>query len=198
MGLILCTAHLVGDAPIGFSRAIQSVKGTGEGHDKFEERTWREKMHTNKDGHVMLPGAAVKNALGEVAKYLSESVPGKGKATWTKHFEAGTMVTQDFPLMRDGKPILAKEVECVRLFVPASGKRGDGKRVWKHFPVIQTWETTVQIYLLDPMLADKPEKVETYLGHGGKFIGFGFYRPRNNGNWGRFHVKSFKHDEVKA
>ena len=72
------------------------------------------------------------------------------------------------------------------------GKKGGGTRVWKTFPVIQEWETEVEIMLLDPLLSDKPEKVREYLEHAGKFIGIGFFRPRNGGYFGRFTVEDFK------
>lgn len=182
---------LVGTAPIGFSVPIQSQRKTGEGHDAFEERTWRERMHVTPTGEVFIPPTALKNCLAEVAKYLSESVPGKGKSTYTKHFEAGVMVTD--PMLLGVK---AKDVPGLRLFVPASGKRGDGKRVWKTFPVLQTWQVHATIYVLDPVLIDKPEKIHEYLEHAGKFIGMGFFRPRNNGYFGRFAVENFKHHKV--
>jgi hypothetical protein len=118
-------------------------------------------------------------------------VPGKGKATFTKHFEAGVLATDPMPL-----GIKADDIPGERLFVPASGKRGDGKRVWKTFPVLKTWETVGTVYLLDPVLTDKPQKVEEYLEHAGKFIGMGRFRPRNNGFYGRFRVEGFKTEKV--
>lgn len=134
---------------------------------------------------------AVKNCLSECAKFLGESVPGKGKATYTKHFEAGTLVTDPLQL-----GVKADKIDGERLFVPASGKRGDGKRVWKTFPVLREWETSGTVYLLDPVLIDKPDKVREYLEHAGKFIGLGRFRPRNNGFYGRFKVESFKSEKL--
>lgn len=185
MKTVTCT--LVGVAPISFSKAITSKKNTGESHDAFEERTWKERCHIDNNGTIFIPPTAIKNCLAEVAKYLSESVPGKGKATWTKHFEAGVIVSD--PLMLDVK---IGKVECERVFVPADGKRGGGKRVWKTFPIIRQWKTQVIINLLDPQLIDHPDKVKEYLEHAGKFIGLGRFRPRNNGYYGRFEVENFR------
>ena len=185
--MLVCNARIEGTAPISFSRVIQSSKNTGEGSDAFEERTWRERLHVNKDGVVFIPPMAVKNALSEVAKYLSEVVPGKGKATYTKHFEAGIMVIDPIVL-----GVKASAVTGEKLFVPADGRRGSGKRVWKTFPVIPEWSGDVVIYAMDPVLVDKPEKIKEYLEHAGKFIGLGRFRPRNNGFYGRFKVASFK------
>lgn len=178
---------LIGTSPISFSAPIQSVRNTGEAHDAFEERTWRERLHVDENGEVFIPPSALKNCLAEVAKYLSETVPGKGKSTYTKHVEAGVLVTDPIRL---GIP--ASSVVGERLFVPSSGKRGDGSRVWKRFPVIPSWRADASLYLLDPILIDKPQKIAEYLQHAGRFIGLGRFRPRNNGFYGRFRVENFK------
>lgn len=181
-----------GISPISFSRPIESKKRTGETSDAFEERTWRERIHVDANGIAFIPPSAIKNCMSDVAKYLSEPVPGKGKATYTKHFEAGLLVIDPLPL-----GVKAEDIAGERLFVPASGKRGDGKRVWKTFPVIPAgWKASGTLLLLDPVLIDKPEKVEEYLRHAGKFIGLGRFRPRNNGYYGRFDVKAFSVKEA--
>lgn len=179
-------ATITGTSPISFSAPIQSSRNTGESHDAFEERTWRERLHVDRNGVVFIPPTAVKNCLAEVAKYLSESVPGKGKSTYTKHFEAGVLITDPIPL-----GVKRDEVAGEKLFVPADGRRGSGKRVWKTFPTLPTWTGEIIIYLLDPILVDKPAKVREYLEHAGKFIGLGRFRPRNNGYYGRFEVTKF-------
>jgi len=83
-----------------------------------------------------------------------------------------------------------------RLFVPADGKRGGGKRVWRTFPTIPDWRAEATIIVLDPIL--KPEKIEEYLKHAGQFIGLGRFRPRNNGFYGRFTIENFRSDLKKA
>lgn len=103
-------------------------------HKDYEERTWRERLHCNGDGEVFIPPMSFKNCLSEVAKFVSIQIPGKGKATYTKHFEAGVLVTE--PLMLGVQKAL---VQGEWLFVPADGKRGGGKRVWKCFPIIPAW-----------------------------------------------------------
>jgi hypothetical protein len=180
-------AHINGVSPYSQSKAISSVKNTGEGHDAFEQRTWRERMHVDNDGVVFIPPMAIKNMLTDCARFLSESVPGKGKATYTKHFEAGIMVVTPAPV-----GVKADEVKGETLFVPSDGKKGSGSRVFKTFPFIPKWEADLEIIILDPILEDKPEKVHEYLGHSGKFIGLGRFRPRNGGFYGRFEVTKFK------
>jgi len=188
----IITVEIKGASPYSQSGAIQSTKETGEGAEAFEARTWRERMHVGADGLVFLPPMAIKNCLSEVAKYLGESVPNKGKATYTKHFEAGIMVAAEWRLTSGGKSIRAQDVKGETLFVPANGQRGSGKRVWRTFPVFPVWEAAGEIYLLDPVLIEKPEKVREYLEHAGKFIGIGRFRPRNNGYYGRFEVIKFE------
>jgi len=178
---------LVSAGPLSFSAAIKSVKNTGENHDAFEERTWRERLHVDSKGEVFIPPNAIKNMMEGVAGFLGEKIPGKGQATWTKHFKAGIMVTK--PLMLG---IKAKTVAGERLFVPSDGKKGGGKRVWKTFPVIPEWRASGEIILLDPLLIDKPEKVQEYLEHAGKFTGLLRFRPANGGFYGRFGVESFR------
>lgn len=179
---------LVGVAPISFSAPIQSKANQGETPDAFEERCWRERMHVDSEsGEVFIPPGALKGCLQDAAKYLSETVPGKGKATYTKHFEAGIMVVQ--PLLLGIKP---DAVECDHRFVPADGKPGGGRRVWKRFPIIMPpWNCNGEILVVDPVLEDKPHKVREYLEYAGKLIGIGRFRPRNRGFYGRFKVTQF-------
>lgn len=182
------TFTITGVSEMSQSKAIASPRNTGESHDAYEQRTWRERMHVNQKGEVYIPPSAIKNMLADVAKYLSESVPGKGKATFTKHFESGILCVEPIEL-----GIKSADVEGQRLFVPSDGRRGGGKRVWKTFPLIkQGWSGTGQLIILDPILIDKPEKIEEYMRHAGQFIGLGRFRPRNNGFYGRFSVDSFQ------
>ena len=182
-------AHIKGVSPYSQSRSIQSIKNTGENNDAFEQRTWKERLHTDENGIVFIPPMAIKNMLSDCARFLSESVPGKGKSTYTKHFDAGIMVVTPANL-----GVNLKDVQGERLFVPSDGKKGGGSRVWKTFPVLQRWECDVEIILLDPVLIDKPDKVKEYLEHSGKFIGLGRFRPRNGGFYGRFEVTEFTTD----
>ncbi len=147
-----------------------------------EIRTWRNRLHVTAEGKVFVPPMSFKNCLSEAAKFISQQIPGKGKATYTKHFEAGVLVPEPLVL-----PIDAEKVEGLWLFVPASGRRGDGKRVWKCFPVIKEWSGDVTFLILDETIT---KEVFTYhLEQAGKFIGIGFFRPRNNGYYGRFSVE---------
>ena len=188
---ISCTLKSAG--PILFGKKISSERQTGESHEAFERRTWRERMHVTKDGSVFIPACALKRTLENVAQYLSESVPGKGKATYTKHFKAGLMVIEDIIL--DGS-VKAKDVQGVWMNVPSDGRRGGSKRVDRCFPVIPEWSASAEVICVDPLLIDNPEKVEEYIVHAGKFIGLMSMSPRNGGSFGRFSAENFKRQKT--
>src|ERR1035441_4841796 len=177
-------AHLVSISPYSQSRASMTPKlldkdgSVVEGADDFERRTWRDRLHVNDEGFIFIPPMAFKNCLSEAAKFLSESVPGKGKATWTKHFEAGVLVVTPLVL-----PLKKDDCPGEWLFVPADGRRGGGKRVMKQFPVIHKWEGDAEFLVLDDRITSAV--FDKHIRAGGSLIGIGRFRPRNNGFYGR-------------
>lgn len=157
-----------------------------EGHDDHEERTWRERCHVNsKSGNVTIPPMAFKNCLSEAARYLGIQIPGRGKSTFTKHFEAGVLVLDGLEL-----PVTKEAVEGEWFHVPSNGIRGGGKRVKKCFPVVREWAGAVSFIVIDDTIT--PEVFDQHLRDAGNFIGIGRFRPRNNGFYGRFAVKTIK------
>ncbi len=174
-------------SPYSQGRYHNTEKLEKESHADFEKRTWRNKLHVDKDGQVFIPPMAFKNCLAGCAKYLSVQIPGKGKATYTKHFEAGVMVTEP---VRIG--IKSDDVQPNCLFVPSDGRRGGSKRVEKYFPLIQEWAADVVFYVLDETITE--EVFKYHIEQAGKFIGVGVFRPRNNGYYGRFEVVEVKWD----
>ena len=178
------TVKLKNVSPYSQSRPFMSEKAEEENPRDYEERCWRERMH-DVDGKVFIPPMAFKNCLSEAAKYLSIQIPGKGKTTYTKHFEAGVLVTDGINL-----PNKCDEVTGEWLFVPSDGRRGGGKRVWKCFPVIPEWVGEVVFHILDETITE--EVFENVLKKAGQFIGIGRFRPRNNGFYGRFSVEGIK------
>jgi len=186
--LLTITALLKSTSPISFSAPILTKKNTGEKHDVFENRIWKERLHRDKDGQILIPAQALKLCLESIARYLSESVPGKGKKTYTKYIEAGLMIEKHL--------IIGKKYESERLFVPSDGKKGGGKRVWKNFPLVKEWQAMAEIILIDPILMDEPDVIGRYLIAAGKFIGLGRWRPEKGGLYGRFSVEKFEAGKV--
>ena len=179
----ICEAVLESVSPYSQSRHYETEKKDKESAPDYEKRTWRDRMHVTEDGTVIVPPMAWKNALSEIAKFLSMPIPGKGKATYTKHFEAGVLVLEPSSL-----GIKKDEVEGEWLFVPSDGRRGGGSRVSKCFPLIKHWKTKVIFYVLDETITQ--EVFEKHLREAGNFIGIGRFRPRHNGFYGRFNIVS--------
>jgi len=184
-------ATLESTSPYSQSGIHTTPKLDRETNDDYEKRTWRERLHTDEEGNVFIPPMAFKNALSEAAKFLGKQIPGKGKSTYTKHFEAGVLVMDPVFL-----GIKKDEVPGEWFFVPVDGVRGSGKRVWKNFTVIRKWTAEVKFYILDNTVT-KPV-FEEHLKEAGNFIGIGRFRPRNNGFYGRFQVAGLKWLEEAA
>jgi hypothetical protein len=103
----VATAVLSSKSLYSQSRPITTEKKPKETHHAFEARTWHERLHLTHDGsQVVIPGNAFRNCIAEMAKYLSIPVPGKGKSTYTKHFEAGILVPGDSSLFFPNDPSL--------------------------------------------------------------------------------------------
>ncbi len=179
MKTAICT--LSSASPYAQSKYIDEAKTKNETHREFEERIWRERAHINTGGNMFIPPGAFKNCIAEAAKYKSIQIPGKGKATYTKHFEAGILVLEPLVL-----PVNKGDIEPFRHHVPSDGRRGGTKRVMKLFPMVPSWGGVVTYTILDDLINE--EVFTEHLVDAGQFIGIGAFRPRNNGWWGRFNV----------
>ena len=176
-------ATLRSTSPYSQSKHYQTEKLAKELHNDYEARTWRDRLHSDESGNVFIPPMSFKNCLSDAAKFLSIQIPGKGKATYTKHFEAGVLVVDALIL-----PIKKEDVPGEWLFVPSDGVRGSGKRVEKCFPVIHQWGGKVEFLIFDETITE--DVFTSVLNQAGAFIGIGRFRPRNNGFYGRFKVEN--------
>jgi hypothetical protein len=169
----------------GQSKQYNVPKLPKELHGDYEERTWRERCHYDKEGKVFIPGNQFANSIRTAAKYANLQIPGKGKSTYTKHFESGIMVLDNVALNATKDTI-----DRVSLNVPSDGMVGGSKRVLKNFPYVPEWEGTVTYHILDDIIT--PDVFEQVLRTSGELIGIGFWRPRNRGMWGRFQIEDIK------
>lgn len=172
------TVKIAGVSPYSQSRKVTEPKAERETNDDHERRTWRGRMHVV-DGQVFIPPMAIKNCLDTAAKRLSIPIPGKGKSTYTKVFEAGVMVMDPVPL-----GIAAADVPGEELFVPSDGIRGSGKRVTKWFPRIDQWGGVATVIILDDIISK--DVFARVLDYAGKLVGLGRFRPETRGYYGRF------------
>jgi hypothetical protein len=174
------TVRLQSASAYSQSRAHTAPHLEKEGHDDYEQRTWREKLHYDPaDGLVLIPQMSLKNCLAEAAAYLGLKISGKGNSKYRKHFEAGILVLNPIKL-----PIHKDSVEGEKFHCHANGQRGSGSRVWRTFPVIREWGGEVDYHILDETITK--DAFETHIKEMGTFIGIGRFRPRNGGFYGRF------------
>ncbi len=181
----IAEAKLSSISPYSQSRYYKADRLPKELHADYEDRTWRERCHVNTTGEIFIPPMAFANSLKESAKYLSLPIPGRGKSTFTKHFEAGVLVTDGVALGIQKEDVIQETV-----FVPSDGKRGGGSRVEKHFPLITSWTGTVAYYITDDLITE--DVFKQVLDVSGELIGIGRFRPRNWGYYGRFKVESLE------
>ena len=183
-GMRNVTVNIQGQSPYSQSKMHEAEKLPKERPDDYEVRTWREKCTTNKKGEIVIPAMALKFSLSAAAKKLGMQIPGRGKATYTKYFEADVICLENAPL-----GVQKEDVDLVRINANSDGVRGSGKRVWRTFPIINEWKTTASFMIMDDTITkDVFEEVFTAAGMG---IGIGRFRPEKGGVNGRFVATSF-------
>jgi hypothetical protein len=177
-------AQLESLSPLSWSRYHKTPKLDKELDADHEARTWRERFNTISE-ECIIPPMAFKLCIEIAARYLSKKIPGKNRATYTKHFMSGLLVPE--PLFLG---IKKQDLEHEWLFVPSNGRRGGGTRVEKCFPLIREWSGPVKYLILDETIT--PDVFEEHLIEAGNFIGVGRFRPGNGGFYGRFKVNSLE------
>lgn len=177
-------ASLVSVAPYSQSRKYEREypKNDKELHDDYESRTWMHRLHVLPNGQVFIPPTQFKESLVECAQYIGVQIPGKGKATYTKHFRAGILISEGLIL-----PIKAADIEGEWLSMDAQPGSGRGGRVWRCMPKIPEWQGDLSIHVLDETITQ--EVLRYHLEQAGAFIGIGRFRPINGGYYGRFRLK---------
>jgi hypothetical protein len=155
LSVIVATCTLESLTPYSQSRKHDEAKLEGEGADDYNRRTWRSQQLVE-NGTVHIPAAGIHQALVAAAKYMKKQIPGQGKATWTKKFEAGIAFFSSIDI-----GINPETVDYIDIYANADGVRGSGKRVMRRFPIIPKWSA-------------------------GMFVGIGRYRPEKAGTNGRF------------
>lgn len=178
LSLIVATCTLESLTPYSQSRKHDEPKLEGESADDYNRRTWRSQQLVE-NGTVHIPASGIHQGLIAAAKYSKKQIPGQGKATWTKKFEAGIALFSNIDLGVD-----PENVDYIDIYANADGVRGSGKRVMRRFPIIQKWSATFDVHILDPIITEDvfAETVE----QAGMFVGIGRYRPEKGGTNGRF------------
>jgi hypothetical protein len=176
-----------------WTQHVAEEKRDDETHNQYDERTWKQKVHSNGDGTCHIPPFALKNAIEAAAKWLSEKL--EGRKTFTKRFQSGIIVSEKLPLVKpDGKPVALDDWEATIIFAPADGKRGSPKRVDRIFPTLNEWRTHGKVEILDNKITE--EVMLKHVVTAGRFVGFGAMRVDNGGLNGRFAVENFTSAEL--
>jgi hypothetical protein len=188
----IAVVEIRGAAPYASSKCISPEEyppSSKEKPDDYEKRAWRGRAHIGKDGVAFVPGISFQKALAKAASMLSEKIPGRRNATWTKHFVSGVAVKGDLSLK-----VKKDDIQFEQLFVPSDGTPGGGKRVWKYFPTFQEWGGQIEFVILDDLITR--EVFERHLNEAGNLIGVGFWRPERGGLKGRFSATVKKWSEM--
>ena len=175
-------------SPYSSSRYLLESKDKNESHDDFEKRIWRERSHFDKkSGEVYIPPMAFKQSLDTAAKYAGIQVPGKGKATFTKHFTSGVLVMDPLYL-----GITKEDLDHYAGPMSSTGEKGKsgGKVVIRIYPMVNEWAGDVTFEILDDVIT--PDVFRQVLEIAGRNIGIGRFRPQNGGFNGRFTVEGVK------
>lgn len=185
-------AHVEMLTPYCQSRYHGEPKKNKENANDYERRTWKERLHYDENEEIFVPALAFSNSVKEAAKYLSIQIPGKGKSTYTKHFDAGVSVIDDVPTGRS-----RSEAKEQQMFVPSDGRKGGGSRVMKSYPIL------LPPLMLNPLftITDDTVTAEVFahvLQQAGNVIGIGSFRIRNGGVYGRYKVQSIDWKEAGA
>ncbi len=177
--------HFEGISTYSQSKMHEEPKLPKETADAYETRTWRSKCTVNKDGNILIPAMAIKFSLAAAAKKLGTQIPGRGKSTYTKYFEADVVPMNDAKL-----EVKQADVHGERLNVNADGVRGSGKRVWRTFPVVDAgYKSYIEFTIMDDTITK--EVFEDVFYAAGNGIGIGRFRPEKGGTNGRFRATKF-------
>ena len=178
--------HFEGISTYSQSKMHEEPKLPKETADAYETRTWRSKCTVDKDGNILIPAMAIKFSLAAAAKKLGTQIPGRGKSTYTKYFEADVVPMNDAKL-----EVKQADVKSERLNVNADGVRGSGKRVWRTFPVIDAgYKSYIEFTIMDDTITK--EVFEDVFYAEGNGIGIGRFRPEKGGTNGRFRATKFE------
>jgi hypothetical protein len=182
--MTVATVTIESLSPYSQSRKHDEPKLEGELADDYNKRVWRHQALVE-NGTVHIAAAAIHQGMVAAAKYSKRQIPGQGKATWTKKFEAGIALFANIDL-----GITLDDLDYIDIYANADGVRGSGKRVMRRFPIIHQWCATFDVHILDPIITEEVfgEMVELT----GMFIGVGRYRPEKGGTNGRFKVASIE------
>ena len=181
--------RIQGKTKISFSKQVFENKEANETHDAFDKRTVLDKLHVDSKGKIVIPGIMIKRSLDGAAKFMGK-IPGKGNATYTKHFLSGVQVMSDIDT-----GINKEDTKIEAISGASDGVRGGSKRVTKNFPYLDDWKGELLLLITDDIV--NKETLKQAFGIAGTQIGIGRFRPINGGNAGMFVVTDIEVTPIK-
>ena len=167
-----------------------------ESHDAYEQRTWLNKCTLNREGHIVIPSMALKQAIDTAAQKLGIKVPNRRGATYKNYFASGVLSVDDAVLMHNGKPLTPQDAEKVTIQANADGTRGSGKRVPRSFPVFNQWQSAFDFLITDDIIT--PSVFDQTIRAAGVIVGLGRFRAEKGGRNGRFVVSKIEWEDFKV
>jgi len=172
-------------SPYSQSKKHEAPAFENESPGDYDKRTWRDHLHVQ-NGTVRIPARAITECLREAAQYSGLKIEGQRNKTWTDKLRSGVVLLENPDL-----GIKPEDVPFGDFYCHASGKPGSGTRVMRRFPLINSWQTTFDLTILDPQITEKI--LRKMIGIGGTFRGIGRYRPgQSGGTNGRFMLVSLE------
>lgn len=198
IGHRIVTVVLRGISPYSQSNFRTSVRHKGkeaenETSDQFELRTYKEQIHTNDKGEVIIPAMQLKKALDAGASFQNEKIEGEGQRKWARVFIASVYVDPSPVLtyQKNGKFAPATPDDAVQEWIMAEaqgGRRGGGLRVHRLFPTFSAgWRAEVTYHILSTKITESAFR--RMVEAAGMFVGLGRFRPANGGYYGRYEIE---------
>jgi len=73
-------------SPFQFNAPVRPEEISGETKDQQEERTWRDKAHTDQEGNVFIPPRSIPKCSSECSKIPLNANQGQGEANLYQTF----------------------------------------------------------------------------------------------------------------
>lgn len=172
-----CSGTIRGISPLAWTKFVDS-KRDDENGKAYEERVWRQKVHVQ-DGLVAIPSLGLRDSFATGGKDISI---GKGAARAKNLIKTATVPTTAFY-------VTDKSVDDLRAEwrqMPSNPGRDSGTRVAKIIPMLDKWECSFSLAVMDDRLTE--ELLRTAIARGGLMCGVGALRVEGGGVLGRYEL----------
>ena len=190
MPATICKVTIRGTAPYSQSRKVDPrfPRGKDESYEAWEDRVWRERVHTADDGDsITIPAHALHQAMvvGAQKGRLVPQVRNSSRERLAGRLETGVMVLGE--ATTDMRKSAAQKIT---ILAHSNGDRKAKKatRVERSYPAWDAWTATFEVALVDESLT--LDDLREALRWAGLVCGLGRFRPECMGHNGRFVIQS--------